>query len=220
MWSETIVGRPMPRFTYQPFSMSWAARHAMCGRESGVIRVSLLLEHDLFRKPVPTFRDHALNDDYAVDEYAGSMHAFRIDVAQLDHLLGLDDREFRRHGHHRIEVARRLAIREVAPAVGAVRAQQRHVAAQRFFEHVALAVDLAHLLAIGEFGADAHRRIEAAEPGRGGAHAFADDALRHQYEFDAAGLVGSVERARSSVRGNEQITLRTMPASMSAASPR
>src|ERR1700730_14012383 len=121
MWSETIVGRPMPRFTYQPFSMSWAARQAICGRESGVITVSFLLEHDLFRKPVPTFRDHALNEDHAVDEYAGSMHAFGIDVAQLDHLLGLNDRELRRHGHHRVEVARRLAIREVAPAVGAVR---------------------------------------------------------------------------------------------------
>src|ERR1043166_899604 len=177
MWSDTIVGRPMPRFTYQPLSMSWAARQAICGRESGVID-GLLNEHD------------------AVDEYAGSMHAFRIDVAQLDHLLGLHHGQLRRHRHHRIEVARRLAVREVAPAIGAVRAQQRHVAAQRLFEYVALAVDLAHLLAVGELGADADGRIEAAEPGGSGAHALADDALRHQLEFDAAGLVGGIERAR------------------------
>src|SRR5215470_7625174 len=110
MWSETCVGRPMPRFTYQPFSMSWAARQAICGRESGVI-------------------GFLLNDHHAVHEYAGSMHVFRIDVAELDHLLGLHDGEFCRHRHHRIEVTRRLAVREVAPAVGAVRAQERHVAA-------------------------------------------------------------------------------------------
>src|SRR5262249_38162219 len=102
MWSETCVGRPMPRFTHQPFSMSWAARQAICGRESGVINV-LLNQHD------------------TVDEYAGSMHAFGIDVAQLDHLLGLHDGEFGGHRHHRIEIARRLAVREVAPAVGTVR---------------------------------------------------------------------------------------------------
>src|SRR5215470_1336843 len=100
MWSETCVGRPMPRLTYQPFSMSWAARQAICGRESGVINL-------------------LLNDHHAVDEDAGSMHAFRIDVAQVDDLLGLHDGQLGRHGHHRVEVAGGLAVREVAPAVGA-----------------------------------------------------------------------------------------------------
>jgi hypothetical protein len=34
-----------------------------------VIALYLLLEHDLFRKPVPTFRDHAIAQPHARSQY-------------------------------------------------------------------------------------------------------------------------------------------------------
>ena len=53
------------------------------------------------------------------------------------------------------------------------------------------------LLPLGEPGADRDRRIETAEPGGGAAHALADDALRHQLQFDAAGGIELFEHDRA-----------------------
>src|SRR5262249_57050983 len=99
--------------------------------------------------------------------------------------------------HRRVEVTRRFAIGQVAPAVGAVGREQRDIAFERLFEHIQAAVDLAMLLAFGEPRADRNRRIEAAEPGGGAAHAFADDALRRELQFDAAGGIELLEYDRA-----------------------
>ena len=54
---------------------------------------------------------------------------------------------------------------------------------QRRLEHVHAAVDLARLLALGEVGAVAGRREEAADAGAGGADALGQVALRDELEL-------------------------------------
>ena len=137
-----------------------------------------------------------MHNDEPVDENTRSMHAIRVDGAELDDFRDLGDGEIRRHGHHRIKVACGFPIDEIAPAVSPQRLDQGNVTAQRHFEHIPLAVDLAQLFAFGELGADRDRRVEAAEPGRGAAHALAQGPLREQLELDASRLVLCIEAAR------------------------
>src|SRR6266581_1717478 len=54
-------------------------------RDESSSRSSLLLEHDLFRKPVPTFRDHVL-----IDEQPGHRPAADVVDARVDDALALD----------------------------------------------------------------------------------------------------------------------------------
>jgi hypothetical protein len=61
-------------FTEKPSRLSWDAtlgraihttrKRRDCFKSQS--RFSFLIEHDLFRKPVPTFRDHALNAAFDV----------------------------------------------------------------------------------------------------------------------------------------------------------
>src|SRR6266446_5035993 len=113
MKSETMVGRPMPRLTQAPSSMSCAARHAIWRRVNGFM--------------VPPLS----HDDDAVDEDAGRHHAFGIEHAEIDHLAYLHRGERCRHRHHRVEIACRFAIGGIAPAVGAVGTAERNVAPDR-----------------------------------------------------------------------------------------
>src|SRR6476619_5035326 len=77
--------------------------------------------------------------------------------------------------------------------VGAVRLDEGVVGADRQLEHVVPAVDLAHLLALGERGAVAGRGEERADAGPGRADALGEVALRHELELDLAGAVLRVE---------------------------
>jgi len=80
---------------------------------------------------------------------------FRIEIPQVHDLAHLRDRAPGGRRHDRTEVARRLAIDEVAPAIAAQRLDQREVGADRMLEHVVPAVDHARLLAFGEQRAEA-----------------------------------------------------------------
>src|SRR5690349_8173153 len=57
-------------------SDSAIAGSANCASEKFVCMRILLLEHDLYRKPVPTFRDHALG---ARVHASGSEDSFRVE---------------------------------------------------------------------------------------------------------------------------------------------
>ena len=82
---------------------------------------------------------------------------FRIERAELDDVLRLHDGQFRRRRHDRIEIARRRAVGQIAPAVRLPGLDQRDVAGQRFFEQIFAAADFALFLAGGELGADRGR---------------------------------------------------------------
>ena len=126
----------------------------------------------------------------------GVCTAFGVERAKLHHLAHLRHREARRRRHHRIEVPRRLAIDEIAPAVAALGLEERHVGLDRRLEHVQLAVDGAALLALAEPRSGRDAREETADPGAAGADALAQRALRHQFELDPAGAVERFEHMR------------------------
>src|SRR5580700_11302970 len=123
---------------------------------------------------------------HAVDENSRRRDFLRIERAELDDVLALHDGQLRRRRHHRVEIARRRLVGEIAPAVRFPGLDQRDVAVERFLENIFAAVNLALFLAGGKLGADRRRGIERRNAGTGGAHALRHGALRHAFELDLA----------------------------------
>src|SRR5215468_10664102 len=80
----------------------------------------------------------ALEDPLDVDRR--QVDAIGVELADLDELLDLDDRDLAGLRAQRVEVARGLAKQQVAPAVAFPRLDDREVAADGVFEHAVLAV--------------------------------------------------------------------------------
>ena len=106
----------------------------------------------------------------------------------------LRDRELRGGRHHGPEIHLRVAEDEIAGAVGGVGAHQREVAGDRLLEHVVALAEAAHLLALGQLGAEADRRVERRDAGAARADALGERALRHHLELDLAGHPARLER--------------------------
>src|ERR1700746_3084699 len=161
-WSATWVGAPMPRLTNQPSGMSRATRTAISVRVRGLYAVG-----------ASTFR--SLGDgglaighvQHALDVDAWRRDLLRIERAKIENVLRLRDRQLGRHRHHRIEVTRRGAVGQIAPAIGLPSLDQRHVAGKRLFQKISAAGNLALLLAGGELGADGGRGEERRDAGAG-----------------------------------------------------
>ena len=112
--------------------------------------------------------------------------------------VDLDDRVRCGSGHHRPEVARGLAVDEVAercPTAGALISATSP--RDRILQHVVAAVDGAPLLALGQRRADPGGAEEGADAGAGGAHPFGQVALRHDLQLDLAGRGRARRRPRS-----------------------
>src|SRR4051812_7468958 len=107
----TRVGRPMPRFTAMPSRSSLATRMAISSlvKPAGVMLRSL---HD------------------AVDVNAGRDHQLRVQITRIHKLLDFSDGHACCRRHHLVEVARRLAVDQVAVAVSAKRLNEGVVGRQ------------------------------------------------------------------------------------------
>ena len=92
----------------------------------------------------------------------------------------------RRLAHHRREVARGAAEHQVAGRVALPGLHERVVRAKRRLEHVGLAREPAHLLALGHQRAVAGRREEGRDPRAAGAHPLGEGALRVELHLDHA----------------------------------
>src|SRR6266550_227024 len=148
MKSGMSVGRPRPRLTYQPSGMSRARRAAISWRPQGFIASVLALTVTAGPRCSCLCRRRigALHLDHAVHEDAWRHHAFRIELAQFYHMAHLRDGELGGHRHHRVEIAPRASIGEIAPAVGAPRLDQGDIGMQRAFHDIGPPVELAGLL--------------------------------------------------------------------------
>src|SRR5581483_5064830 len=192
-WFATLVGSPMPKLTYSPSWMSSATRAAICSR---VQRFMGLAPAWISRGIRGCRGGIAADRHHALDENARGHHAFRIERAELHDFAHFRDRAFRRGGHDRPEVARRLAIDEIAPPVALERLDQRVIGMDRVFEHVMPAVDEARLLALRERRAVGRRRVEGTDARARGANALGEGALRHELELDLARAVKRIEHPR------------------------
>src|SRR5436190_3940903 len=109
----------MPRLTYQPSGMSRATRAAISLRARA-------------RYLAITFTAASSRDgrfalghvQHAIDIDSGSGDLFRIERTEIDNVLRLHDRQCRRRCHYGIEIARRGAVGQVAPAVRLPRLDQ------------------------------------------------------------------------------------------------
>ena len=124
--------------------------------------------------------------------------ALRLQRAQLGDLEHAGNGAPGRRGHHRAEVARGLAVGQVAPAVTALGLDERQVAMDGVLQHVGATVDDAGFLGAavgvdGQFGAEAGGCEEGADAGTGGAQPFGQVALGHQLQLDLAAAVQAVE---------------------------
>src|SRR5690606_33491191 len=210
--SARRVGAPMPRLTTAPSGMSCAMRRA---RSSRLMRVamSVLLAgggglergalHGDAADELAVLEPRAGPDlDDAVDVDAGGDDRLGVERAERHDLVDLHDGRGGGARHDGSEVARGLAVDEVAPAVGGEGADEGEVGPDGVLEHVVAAVDAARLAAFGELGAVAGRRVEGADAGAGGADAFGEVALGHEPEFDLAGAVEPVEDPRVALAGD------------------
>src|SRR5215469_17175996 len=118
------------------------------------------------------------NLDHALHEDARSHDVFGVEVSEVHDFAHLDDGALCCAGHDRTEVARGLAVYEVAPAVSAQGLDQREVSADRILEHVVAPVDPPRLLALRELRSEAGRRVERADARASGADALGEVALR------------------------------------------
>src|SRR5438270_4342100 len=121
-----------------------------------------------------------------IHENAGRVHPVRRKLADVHQLFHFGDDVVGGGGHHRIEVARGLAINEVAPAVALPCFDEREVDAQAALHHVHAAVELPGLFAFGDHGAVAGGRVERGDARAAGAQAFAERALRIQLYLQLA----------------------------------
>ena len=212
----------MPRLTYCPSCSSCATRAASC-----VARQRHL-------SPPPACRTVRRSMRFSVacsapsattrcTKIPGSVDVVGVELARLDELLDLGDRDPPGHRDQRVEVARGLVEDQVAVPVALRRAHQREVGDDRLLEHVLAAVEDARLLrrrgerdrpvrrvaprqaALGDLRADAGRRVEGGDPGAAGAQPLGQRALRGQLDLELAREVLPLEllvladvRARSS----------------------
>jgi hypothetical protein len=124
--------------------------------------------------------------DDAFDEQAGQVDVVGVDRAAVNQLVDLGHGDVRRHRHDRIEVAGRAVEAQVAVDVADGGAHDRQVGAQRALEDVSLAVDLAHLLPLGNDRPDARGCVEAGDPGAARADPFRERSLRRQLDLHLA----------------------------------
>src|SRR6266852_2529014 len=126
----------------------------------------------------------ALED--GVDEDAGGVDLVGRQLAEFDELLDFSDYVIGGRGHHGIEVARGLAIDEIAPAIAFPGFDEREVPTQPALQNVVAAVELAGFFSFGNQGAVAGRCVEGGDTSATGANALGESALRIQLDLHFA----------------------------------
>ena len=91
----------------------------------------------------------------ALDENAGRMDGVGIDFSCLHEMLDFRDRHLRRRRHHRIEIAGRLAIDEIAFGIALIGVDDRDIGDEFALHDIVRAVEFAQLLPLGNDGSDA-----------------------------------------------------------------
>ncbi|MNV64015.1 hypothetical protein D3C71_1566390 [compost metagenome] len=121
------------------------------------------------------------------------MDVVGVQRADGDDLLDLDDRDLAGGGHHRVEVAGRLAEDQIAALVGLPGLDDGQVGDQAGFHHIVAAVEVAHFLAFGDQGADAGGGEEGGDARAACADAFGQGALGVELQLQLAGQILAFE---------------------------
>jgi hypothetical protein len=110
-----------------------------------------------------------------------------------DDLLDLDQCHLAGGGHHRVEVAGRLAEHQVAALIGLPRLDDGQVGDEAGLHDVVAAVEVADFLALGDQGADAGGGEEGRDARAARADALGQGALRVELQLQLAGQILALE---------------------------
>src|SRR4051812_41893844 len=127
--------------------------------------------------------------DDTLHENAGRVNLIRVDLAGGHEMLDLGHRDLAGARHHRVEIARRLSVDEIALAVALPGVDEAYVGDEAPLHDVGLAVKLPRLFALGDNGADASLGEEGGDAGAAGADALGERALRREFELELAGEI-------------------------------
>lgn len=117
----------------------------------------------------------------------------RIDTSKRDDAGNLHDRGGSRGTHHRAKIARRLAVRQIAPAIGSVSLDQREFGVQRCFEKELPTVYHFRALALRDWRPYPSRREKSSEARSCTPQAFSQRSLRYQFQLNLLGGIEAVE---------------------------
>src|SRR6266567_4167125 len=134
----------------------------------------------------------------AMHKNCGSDHVFRFNRSHGHDFFDFDNRGLRSHGHDGIEISRRQPVGKISQGISFLRFDQGEIRMNGHFQNAAAPFEEAFFLPLGYFRADTHRGIETLETSSGGAHAFAQNALR--YEFQSHFLGGEALQKMIGVR--------------------
>src|SRR2546421_3511144 len=118
-----------------------------------------------------------------VDEDAGSMNLIGVELAEFHELFDFGDHIVGSGGHHGIEVARGLAVDEIAPAVTFPSFDEGEIASDGALHDVLAAVEFASFFSVSHHGAVSRGRVERGYAGATGAEALAEGALWIQFHL-------------------------------------
>src|SRR5690348_1277681 len=91
---------------------------------------------------------------------------------------------FRGSGHHRVEIARGLAINEIAPPIAFPCFDEGEVSLQRVFHHIQPAIKLTGLFVLAYEGAYPGRRKKCRDTRTSGANALGKRSLWHKLKVN------------------------------------
>src|ERR1700733_16069633 len=111
------------------------------------------------------------------------MHQARIKLSRFKSLFNFCNRDLSRGLHHRIKIARRLAINKIAPFIALPGLDEGEVSFQRVFHDVSAPVKLAPLLTFGDHSSDAGGRKERRNASTTCSNALGKCSLRDQIEL-------------------------------------
>src|SRR6266446_1066857 len=118
-----------------------------------------------------------------IHKNARRMHLIGVELAEFDQFFHFSDDVIGSCCHHGIEVARGLAIDEVAPAVAFPPLDERKVTAQAALHHVPAPIEFAGFFSFRDHRAVARGCVERGNAGASGAQALAQRSLRIQFHL-------------------------------------
>ena len=111
------------------------------------------------------------------------MYVIGVELAEFDEFFHFGDDVIRGSRHHRVKVARRLSVDEVAPAVAFPRFDERKISAETALHHVHAAIEFACLLPFGDHSAVTSGCVKRGNAGASRAQPFAQGPLWIQFHL-------------------------------------
>src|SRR5438552_6466835 len=111
------------------------------------------------------------------------MYLIGVELAELHQFFHFGDDVIRGSRHHRVKVARRLSVDEVAPAVAFPRFDKRKISAETALHHVHAAIEFTRLFPFGDHSAVTCGRVKRGNAGTSRAQPFAQGPLWIQFHL-------------------------------------